>query len=195
MKRSILLIVICFFCVSLIGCQAEDGIKKLQQEVWKNPKDVKALFKLGAAYGSRENFKDAGKTFEKLVEIDSTNDLAFSALGASYFKLGEYENAANAFKKAVSLDSTDADYQNDLANTYLKLEKYQKALNTYQTVLALDSTQTDTYYNIGLCYGYLGDTTKTRQILEKLEVVNNYLSTSLKQKLLQLSQENISTQN
>jgi tetratricopeptide (TPR) repeat protein len=185
------------WCLTLFfwGCQANQGIEKLQREVWQNPKNTRALFKLGAAYGGMEDYENASKTLEKLVRIDSTDALAYSALGAAYFNMEQYSKAMVAFQKTVELDSGVTDYYSDLANTYFQLKKYQKAVLSYHMILNLDPSLTDTYYNLGLCYGYLGDRAKATAALDKLAPENSYLASSLESKLENLFNMDKSSEN
>ncbi len=195
MKRVLYFLAIGSLGYLIFGCQAEQGIEKLQREVWKNPNNTRALFKLGMAYGSIEDYENASKTLTKLILIDSTHTLAYSALGAAYFKMEKYNQATEAFQKVIVLDSTKADYHFDLANAYFQLKKYQKASLTYEHVLKLDSAQTDTYYNLGLCYGYMGNQAKAKAILKKLAPINAYLSVNLERKLKDMFENNSSDQN
>jgi len=68
-------------------------------------------------------------SYNKVIELDKTNDTAYYNLGGIYFSLANYEAAINNYKKALDLNPHKGNAIAQLSACYLKLEDKVESLN------------------------------------------------------------------
>ena len=130
---------------------------------------------LGVGEYQKENYDKAISYFNKAIELDPNNAVAYHNRGLVYFKIASYFNtepfykAISDFSKAIELDPNyvDAYYNrglayNNLFHHYQKLpsesfppeieDKYRKAIADFDTVLELDSHYALAYAGKGNAY-------------------------------------------
>lgn len=95
-------------------------------------------FEAGKRLTKAGKHEQAIQEFERVVEIDSSNDQAYEALGLNHGRLGSFTVAAAYFEKALELNPDSRLYLFNLAATYMKLEKYSEAKAIYLRLLAVD---------------------------------------------------------
>jgi tetratricopeptide (TPR) repeat protein len=71
-------------------------LRRSEPEISPNPKDTASLQPLGDIYFAALEYKNASFWEQKVLGIDSTNQVALLALGAAQFNLG---NSAEAKKQ------------------------------------------------------------------------------------------------
>ena len=67
-------------------------------------------------------------TYEKLLQTDGSNSLAWSNLGLLYEELGKSQKAIDSYENAVRYDPYNASAYNNLSHFYLNQNKPEKAL-------------------------------------------------------------------
>jgi len=58
-----------------------------------NPKDSRALIKLGDAMCLKEQYQNAIEAFLKAVALDTTDPVPYYHVGNAYYMLGQYHEA------------------------------------------------------------------------------------------------------
>ncbi len=79
-------------------------IAEFKKRVSQNPKDTKALHQLGNLYYDDGQFKKAINTYQKYLEIDSTNPAVITDMGVMYRRIGDSKKAVETFSKAIEVD-------------------------------------------------------------------------------------------
>src|SRR5690606_32260462 len=91
------------------------------------PNSPDVLYQYGYALFNLNRVAEASESFEKSIELDSTNPSAFNDLGVSYERLGRPSDAMSAYEKAIMLGRHIDAYYN-LALLKEKLGEYQAAI-------------------------------------------------------------------
>ena len=117
----------------------EDAKKALISALIIDDKNIEVLQMAGFVALHDEDYKRAIECYEKIIELDPGNDLAFGALANGYHKLGKDEEAQKAHEQAIVLDSEYAPHYFNYANTLYDLKKLNAARLNYQKALELDS--------------------------------------------------------
>jgi tetratricopeptide (TPR) repeat protein len=111
-----------------------------------------------------------GKTmadYDKLVELDPDNAVAYCERGDFYYEMDEYDKAVTDYNKAIELAPNDANAYYNRGCAYGEMGEYDKAIADYDTAIELDPNDANTYYNRGLAYHEKGEVPKAVSDLEK----------------------------
>ena len=159
----------CYNCLGIYFYEQKDYEKAI--EYYQNALKINVLpvyfDNLGLAYECVEKWQEAATMYEKLVEIEPTNDIYFNRLVHNYFKLKDNEKVLIYVNKTIELQPQNAVYQGNLAYVYTSLERYQEAIVAYEKAIELDPT-VDYFYNyLGDIYQKLDDLPKAQLYWEK----------------------------
>jgi serine/threonine protein kinase len=155
-----------------------DPIEELEQEVSKNPKDLKAWLRLGhakaraAEHETNAGVKDAENTsaldaYEHALNL-SLNDLgALKGVAVQNFRLAQYNEAIEASKRYLQSSSNDARVLTLLGASYLRNSEPTKAVKPLKRAVAIDSESSLAYYNLGYAYYTLDKPVDARSELKK----------------------------
>ncbi len=105
----------------------EEFIKVYEQGIKNNPKSIGLYEKLGIFY--RDDLFDldnAKKCFDKIIEIDSKYQQAYSFLGTMHYRNGEPYKALELYQKSIDLDA-------DVANAHLNKGLVSLAIQDFET--------------------------------------------------------------
>lgn len=148
--------------------QTARAIQFLEHAINLNPELAEAHFHLGIAYALQEMqneqegvaienentnsndktppktrselaFEKAVEAYEKWVEANPKDDVAYYNLGRTYSKLMKDEEAEKAFKQAVKIKPDDTEYQTELGAILVKLAKYHEAIEPLKKAVELDA--------------------------------------------------------
>src|SRR5690606_38462544 len=100
-----------------------DAIKTIDALVAKKPGYAKAYFQRGRAYQGLKDYLNAEKDYQKAIELDSKNALAYYNFGTLKFLQQDYEAAIEQFSKVIEINPKDAYAFNDRGSCYRMLEK------------------------------------------------------------------------
>ncbi|MFC2117547.1 tetratricopeptide repeat protein [Bacteroidota bacterium] len=169
-----------YFIRGLIFLETADTIKAIrnfQSAAEVNPDYFDAYMMLGIVYSLSDDDLAIGY-FKNAIDINSKHVEVRIQLGLYYQKHGMYPEAIAQYK--FISDELDAEFEVPYFNTgYIYLEfikDYERAIPYFQLAYQKDPTYADAYYNEGLCYEYLNNIKKARELYKKsLEVVPNYI--------------------
>lgn len=112
------------------------AIAEYDKVLLSDPKDLAALYNLGAIAQTQGRAKDAENYWWRVLAIDKTHALAAKALGEYYMAQGHYRSLVEAVRPAVEAKPSLADLQYLMGFAYEKLgrpdwagERYKLALN------------------------------------------------------------------
>ncbi len=129
---------------------------------------------LGVAYEKKGENNQAIKNYEKAIEIDSKNSLAFFNLGTIYKKKNIIDKAEDYLKKSIDFDPNFIPSYNNLIDLYDRsnqIEKYGELLNKAENLIK-DKSIVNLYTGI---HEYKKKKyKKTIEILENLNLQENY---------------------
>jgi len=78
------------------------------------------------------------ESFNKAIQSESTNHVAFGQRAITYIRKGDAENAMNDLNEAIRLKPDNSTYYGNRAYIYKELGKYTQALADYDKAIQLD---------------------------------------------------------
>lgn len=128
---------------------AKKGDKQQAVEWYKlflerNENDHDVMISQGDAYQQLQSGGGAAMTnYEKVVDADPKNSLAFSRIGKLWYDAKTYDKALEAWKKAQTADPTNPLPYRDLANAYMLTGKYDLAKENIEKYLEYSDKSLD----------------------------------------------------
>ena len=186
---------------SLNSGRFEEAVQALKEATQINPNDASAYAKLGLAYSSLGQYKEAIPVFKMAASIrpEVVDAEVYYELGQAYRSLGKHSDALSAFKQglyAKRVELTDPDKNSKrtsptsptlldlhyrLAAEYFAVKRYGDAVKEFNEATALDPKLQEAYYALGMAYIALGD----RKSAEKQKEILISLKSALADKLAQ----------
>lgn len=114
-----------------------------------NPNQSKYYRVRGTTYFHLKKYNDAIKNFNKSVELDSTNYLAWMGLGIVHENTQRFNSAKNYYQKALNDPKLSKSVHLNLGLLCTKWDKYDEAIREYNEVLAIDETEISAYFGRG----------------------------------------------
>ncbi|GAG03146.1 unnamed protein product, partial [marine sediment metagenome] len=99
----------------------------------------------------------AVRATDRVIERWPEHADAFYNRGNVRLARGELELAVADYSRAIELtDRVSASFHNR-ASAYMQLEEFELAVADLERAIELDPGSADSYFNLGLCFGHLGD--------------------------------------
>jgi arylsulfatase A-like enzyme/Flp pilus assembly protein TadD len=110
--------------------------------------DIEALNALGIAYGQANRSVDAMATFNKVLEIDRSNGLAWQNIGTIELRDGDRQRAETSLRRALSIDDALPGAHTTLGVVLADTGRKDEAIELWKRAVALDPTEFDALYNL-----------------------------------------------
>ncbi|AUC75785.1 hypothetical protein CW732_08880 [Olleya sp. Bg11-27] len=136
--------------------KADDNnvLKLMDLSIKKDKTDPDTYFIKGMTLNYMGQFDKAIESFNKAIELDSTNTNYFTGLGDSYISQEKYEKALPAYIAATEKNEPIDRPFTMIPQIYAELNQPEKALEAFYKSKATISKESDSYinalYNIGL---------------------------------------------
>ena len=136
--------------------KADDNnvLKLMDLSIKKDKTDPDAYFIKGMTLNYMGQFDKAIESFNKAIELDSSNSNYFSGLGDSYISQEKYEKALSAYITATKKNEPIDRPFTMIPQIYAELNQPDKALEAFYKSKETISKESDSYinalYNIGL---------------------------------------------
>lgn len=117
--------------------------------------DAKSYYDLAMEKAIAGKFEEAIKLFDKSIELEPNEYVAWYNRGISKAVLGDYEGALIDYEQTVKLNP---DYKKGYLNrgtAKKRLTDYSGAIADYSYLIKIDPNYADAYYNRGLVYEML----------------------------------------
>ena len=137
-----------------LGYQGESLLLDNQWEIY--------TYRAGA-YSATKRYDQALIDFDKVVELNPGDSVAYANRGSINATLGNYENAISDLKQAIEIDAANISAYQNLSLAYLNSGQHELALKTTNIVLELESRNKDSYFHRGMIYLLLTDYEKAVQ--------------------------------
>ena len=147
---------------------------------------------MGNIYLSQKKYEKAKNEYEKILEIDPSNDMAHYNIGSVYYNLKDEMNAEKKWKKAIECEKEIVKAKEErasdeeqtflltvvkkpislrahiaLGSLYLEQDLVDKAIKEFKEACALDPNNPKPYYKLGEIYQGRGDKEKAIYYYEK----------------------------
>jgi tetratricopeptide (TPR) repeat protein len=103
------------------------------------------------------NHSEAIINYNKAIELDPTDRVAYNNRGRAFEELKRYEEAFADFTKAIELDPTARTGYHNRGVIYYKMKEYQKAVSDYTKAIDIDSKFVNAYKNRANAYLMMGE--------------------------------------
>ena len=138
MRRSILLVFIIQFCVTLLFCQSSVS------------SESEAIFDQGMLLYNQENYEEAITKFGAAAELDGKRAETYFRIGLCYKRLKRVNESIRYFSKAIRLDSSYREAYGYRAYANTDAENYRCALADFNEVIKLDTVNICLYFTRGI---------------------------------------------
>ncbi len=173
----------------------KEEISKLGMVINKNPNDASTYLDRAILYGSIKSYNESMADYDKSIELNPKNPMAWFSRGNTRFKLLElihsfdneeptenmkektkgtqaqsdntYEMVINDYNKTLKLDSSFTYAWFNNANTKLLMGKYKEAADDLTKAIQFEPTLSDAYFNRGLILIFLGYKTEACKDISK----------------------------
>jgi Tfp pilus assembly protein PilF len=95
------------------------------------------------------DYKKAAEAFNRAVDLEPTNDLAYLGLATAYERLGRHVDAEQTYRRAIELRPHYWASYNNLGAYYYRSGRYDDALAMFQQVVALAPDSFRGYSSVG----------------------------------------------
>lgn len=147
--------------------------------------DAQDWFQSGLGLNHEGKYPEAAEAFQRSIEIDPENPLAWLNLGTAQALSGDYGEAIDALKKALRLDPKLAMGYANLGEIYFKTGLFREAAEAYRAVLDLWPKNPNAHYKLGLAYLSLNDSGKAQAEYLALKMLDPELAGKLLQAINQ----------
>jgi len=129
----------------------------LEEDISNYIDPITLYFDVGLSYQALGDYEHSIDIYDRLLELDPKNALAYNNRGSAYLYMNDYSNAFKDFDKVIELGLGFAGVYNNRGNAYSNQKNYEHAVKDYDKAIGLDSNYTDAYANRGFAYLNLGN--------------------------------------
>ncbi|WP_373001657.1 tetratricopeptide repeat protein [Sulfurimonas sp.] len=115
--------------------EEKELLQKLSEEVKnKQDKTENDWYVLAMRYTNQNDYKNAANAYNKVIELNPKNIVAYNNLGYVYGKLDEDEKAIKVYEEALIINPNYVQVIVNLGISYGKINEYEKAISCYKKV-------------------------------------------------------------
>ena len=107
---------------------------------------------LGNLHLSNKNDALALKEFNKVLELNPRNDLAYTKLGQLYRDQGRYAESEQILKEAIEINPKNDAAYTGLGHTYLRQRRFDLALELFNKAIKINAKAESAYQGLGTIY-------------------------------------------
>jgi tetratricopeptide (TPR) repeat protein len=147
-----------------------------------NPKYIDAYYMRGmsALLDPKRDPEESIRYFDKVLEMNQSDDRALSNKGLAFAYLGEIEDAMKFINKALEINPSNADAMNNKGVVYYYMNERNQAMKCFDEAILLDTRKEflgDIYFNKAMIYQELGDLAKYNDFLALADEYGTFGST------------------
>ncbi|MGA2422996.1 MAG: tetratricopeptide repeat protein [Terriglobales bacterium] len=115
-----------------------DAVDYYQAALKGTPGNSSLFNKIGICQLMMQRYRQARKSFEHSIRVDSKHADAYNNLGVTYYTAHNYNGAIREYEKAISLDDGAASYYSNMGTAYFGKRQFEKAIQSYAKAVKLD---------------------------------------------------------
>ncbi|MFZ2472633.1 MAG: tetratricopeptide repeat protein [Methanothrix sp.] len=123
--------------------------KKSTVSPGSEPSLVESLIKKGLSLYDQDKYYEAIQSYDKAIELDPSNCVAWTYKGDVFFALEKYDDALQSFEKAIELDPGNPEAWLNKGASLEKMGKDDSAIKAYDRAIELDPNNLRAWLNIG----------------------------------------------
>jgi len=154
------------------GGEYDRAIDLFSKIIGNNNADAEVWTHLGLSYYNKGDTEKARESYERALEMDSTNGLALSSLGTLNLALFRaekngafYDQAIDFYKRAIEADPSIASAYNGLAVAYRFAGKNDLAVSYWKKAIEVKPDFANAYINLGITLINLGQKERALEYL------------------------------
>lgn len=125
------------------------------------------LISWGLSLQGFERYEESIEKFQKAIEINDKNDLAFASAATSYFKMKDYGNAITYLQKTIELNPENYYALDTLGQINFERGNYKEAIDYFNQVMKHSAKLTGNYGKLAKAYAMDGDSQKADEFFRK----------------------------
>ena len=122
---------------------------------------------LGVVANGTGHYESAAAEFQKAVQLDSTNDQAYTGLALAQQRLNKLGEAEKTYQRVIQLRPQNAKGYSSLGGFYLQQQQVEKAIDMFSRVVTLSPDSYRGYSNLGAAYSYQAKYTEAIEPLQR----------------------------
>ena len=115
------------------------------------------LIKYGEDMANAKRDDEALTLFDKAIEIDPNNDMAWGDKALILDKKGQPEEALISFSIVFSINPNNSITWHNKGLTLLRLRKFKESIECFDTALKINGNYAKVWYNKGRAFDLLGE--------------------------------------
>jgi protein O-mannosyl-transferase len=132
--------------------------------------------RLGYCMTLKGNNVQAIEYYEKAIELNPTNSLAYNNVGKVYFEQKDLENAIRVYEKAVELNPRFGDAYYNLGSVYGTIGRFQASVDNFKKCIIYDPTNATAHYFCGLSLQSLNKGLEANKYFQKAKQLDPKLN-------------------
>ncbi|WP_297334900.1 tetratricopeptide repeat protein [Algoriphagus sp.] len=135
----------------------EEVVSKLDNYLFFNVTDLKALHLRARAYEELDRIPEAIKDYERIIALDRDYAQAFAGIGKIYFNQKNYKDAELALLNAANKDPEDYEILYLLGRTLLVNENYSLSEEFLMKAREINQKDAKLHFYLGMARAFRGD--------------------------------------
>ncbi|HOY64991.1 MAG: Tetratricopeptide repeat protein [bacterium ADurb.Bin236] len=136
-NSSVALVAVIILIGALAGCQ-KSHIQVLQEQVKKNPNDVKAHTDLAYQLTEMKRYEEAIEHYDIAISLRPGDFMATNNKAHVYYEMGKYDKALEIFMSLIKDDPKNSLLYSNVAMCFHNMKKYNDAYIGYMKALELN---------------------------------------------------------
>jgi protein O-GlcNAc transferase len=145
--------------LALQALHQPDSLSQMEQAHALAADNPTITLELALAYQRANRAEDAIDLFQKILDIDPSNDIAATDLGMALLQAQRAKDAVPTLQHAIQLSPESVTAHEDLAAAYVQLNQFDDAEAELHTALKLAPDRPQLHYDLGLAYKMQDDAT------------------------------------
>ncbi|MGH6892107.1 MAG: tetratricopeptide repeat protein [Dongiaceae bacterium] len=167
--------------------QYAQAIAEFKQSIATYPTSA-AYNDMGYAYQESGQFDAAMSAYQKAIELKPNNGAAYQNLGALYYlQYKDYAKAEASFREALRLGSNSENSNMGLGLALESQGRYGDALMPFANAAQANPANPKPLLHLGNAFARMGQVKEARQVLGKLQTINQADARQLEQIIVQVS--------
>ena len=137
------------------------------------------LIKYGEDMANAKRYDEALTLFDKAIEINPNNDMAWGDKALILDKKGQTEEALINFSRALSINPNNSITWHNKGLTLLRMRKFKESIECFDTALKINGNYAKAWYNKGRAFEMLGEKNSVQPCLDKARKLDPLLYSKL----------------
>ncbi len=130
--------------------------------------DISILMQFGAFELSEENYEEAGRLYQSVIELEPDNVTAIDAMFRVEKKLGDKTQVKYWLEKGLTLEPDNTSFLKRLSLIYLNEQNYDLSIHYLGKLLKVSPDDAGAHRNMGIAHYQKGEKKKAKESFEKV---------------------------